>query len=311
MGYLTNEIGIDGMLIAPGYQYSQIDPALTMTRDEHEAKFREIRAAVRKHGYRWLASPIYQDFLTGDRKLAVRAVGLDHAQPVRVEGPCYLLTDGIFPTLRGAAGGHRVGALRPGQRPALRALRDPLRVRAVGRLRRDLQREGDRPEHGVDADGLTFACATGPEERAARRAGLATARGRRRRPRGAAGRASSSRSASPAGWTGCPMRHGDRRDARRRRAGRRALGGRRPRRRRCAGPGRSSPRAASSTIRRSARRCTSGRAPTPSTWRAALLAATGRLPAACGRSATRPRSPLGPLAQAVTPDGRPRPAAAS
>ena len=31
MGYLTNDVGIDGMLIAPGYQYSQIDPALTMT----------------------------------------------------------------------------------------------------------------------------------------------------------------------------------------------------------------------------------------------------------------------------------------
>src|SRR5262249_19681365 len=28
MNYLTNEVGIDGMLIAPGYQYSQIDPAL-------------------------------------------------------------------------------------------------------------------------------------------------------------------------------------------------------------------------------------------------------------------------------------------
>ena len=25
MGYLTNEVGIDGMLVAPGYQYSQID----------------------------------------------------------------------------------------------------------------------------------------------------------------------------------------------------------------------------------------------------------------------------------------------
>ena len=81
MGYLTNEIGIDGMLIAPGYQYSQIDPALTMTRDEHEAKFREIRAAVRKHGFRWLASPIYQDVLTGDpqpRSGRLRADPEDH-----------------------------------------------------------------------------------------------------------------------------------------------------------------------------------------------------------------------------------------
>jgi hopanoid biosynthesis associated radical SAM protein HpnH len=70
MRYLTDEVGIDGMLVAPGYQSSQIDPALTMKRDEHEAKFREIRAAVRKHGYRWLATPIYQDFLTGERKLS-------------------------------------------------------------------------------------------------------------------------------------------------------------------------------------------------------------------------------------------------
>ena len=45
MRYLTDEVGIDGMLVAPGYQYSQIDPALTMTRDEHEEKFRAIRAA--------------------------------------------------------------------------------------------------------------------------------------------------------------------------------------------------------------------------------------------------------------------------
>ena len=44
MRYLTDEVGIDGMMIAPGYQYSQIDPALTMTRDEHEEKFRVIRA---------------------------------------------------------------------------------------------------------------------------------------------------------------------------------------------------------------------------------------------------------------------------
>src|SRR5947209_8126654 len=63
MRYLTDEVGIDGMLVAPGYQYSQIDPALTMTRPEHEAKFRAIRAAVRKHGYRWIATPIYQDCL--------------------------------------------------------------------------------------------------------------------------------------------------------------------------------------------------------------------------------------------------------
>jgi len=57
------------MMIAPGYQYSQIDPALTMTRTEHEEKFRVIRAATKEKGYRWIASPIYQEFLTGQRNL--------------------------------------------------------------------------------------------------------------------------------------------------------------------------------------------------------------------------------------------------
>ena len=98
MGYLTNEVGIDGMLVAPGYQYSQIDPNLTMTRSEHEAKFRIIRSAAHEHGYRWLASPIYQDFLAGDRKLPCAPWGSITRNPYGWKGPCYLLTDGIFPT---------------------------------------------------------------------------------------------------------------------------------------------------------------------------------------------------------------------
>jgi hopanoid biosynthesis associated radical SAM protein HpnH len=98
MDYLTNEVGIDGMLVAPGYQYSQIDPTLTMTRDEHEQKFRLIRAAARKNTYRWLASPVYQDFLTGERKLPCAPWGSVTRNPYGWKGPCYLLTDGIFPT---------------------------------------------------------------------------------------------------------------------------------------------------------------------------------------------------------------------
>ena len=98
MGFLTNDVGIDGMLVTPGYQYSQIDPALTMTRAEHEEKFRQIRAAARENGYRWLASPIYQEFLTGERKLACAPWGSITRNPYGWKGPCYLLTDGIYPS---------------------------------------------------------------------------------------------------------------------------------------------------------------------------------------------------------------------
>ncbi len=117
MGYLTNEVGIDGMLIAPGYQYSQIDPALTMTRDEHEEKFRIIRKVARQRGYRWLATPIYQEFLTGERKLACAPWGSITRNPYGWKGPCYLLTDGIFPTYDALLDGIEWEEYGPGNDP--------------------------------------------------------------------------------------------------------------------------------------------------------------------------------------------------
>jgi hopanoid biosynthesis associated radical SAM protein HpnH len=117
MGYLTNEVGIDGMLIAPGYQYSQIDPALTMTRAEHEEKFRQIRAAARKHNYRWIATPIYQEFLTGERKLDCAPWGSITRNPYGWKGPCYLLTDGIFPTYDALLEGMDWESYGPGNDP--------------------------------------------------------------------------------------------------------------------------------------------------------------------------------------------------
>lgn len=117
MRYLTGEVGIDGMLVAPGYQYSQIDPNLTMTRGEHEEKFRTIRSAARKHGYRWLASPIYQDFLTGERELPCTPWGSITRNPYGWKGPCYLLTDAIFPTYEGLMDGMEWERYGPGNDP--------------------------------------------------------------------------------------------------------------------------------------------------------------------------------------------------
>jgi hopanoid biosynthesis associated radical SAM protein HpnH len=117
MGYMTNEVGIDGLLIAPGYQYSQIDPALTMTRDEHREKFRRIRAAAKEHGYRWLASPLYQDFLTGERELPCAPWGSITRNPYGWKGPCYLLTDGIFPAYEALMEGIEWEMYGPGNDP--------------------------------------------------------------------------------------------------------------------------------------------------------------------------------------------------
>jgi hopanoid biosynthesis associated radical SAM protein HpnH len=117
MRFLTEEVGTDGMLVAPGYQYSQIDPNLTMTRAEHEEKFRQIRAAARRHGYKWLASPIYQDFLTGERMLPCTPWGSITRNPYGWKGPCYLLTDAIFPTYEALMDGMEWERYGPGNDP--------------------------------------------------------------------------------------------------------------------------------------------------------------------------------------------------
>ena len=78
MGYLTDDVGIDGMLIAPGYQYSQIDPALTMTRRAR----REVPRHPHRRSRAWL-SLARDTHLPGvphrRAEAQVRAVGLDHA----------------------------------------------------------------------------------------------------------------------------------------------------------------------------------------------------------------------------------------
>jgi hopanoid biosynthesis associated radical SAM protein HpnH len=117
MRYLTSEVGTDGMLVAPGYQYSQIDPNLTMTRAEHEEKFRAIRAAVRTNGFKWLASPIYQDFLTGERMLPCTPWGSITRNPYGWKGPCYLLTDAIFPSYDALIDGMEWERYGPGNDP--------------------------------------------------------------------------------------------------------------------------------------------------------------------------------------------------
>ena len=76
-----------------------------------------IRTAVRKHGYRWLATPIYQDFLTGERKLSCAPWGSITRNPYGWKGPCYLLTDGIFPTYEALLEGMEWEAYGPGNDP--------------------------------------------------------------------------------------------------------------------------------------------------------------------------------------------------
>ena len=151
MGYLTNEVGIDGMLVAPGYQYSQIDPNLTMTRAEHEEKFRPSAprsSATATAGWR---APIYQDFLTGERKLPCAPWGSITRNPYGWKGPCYLLTDGIFPTYEALVERDRVGALRARATTRAASTAASIPASSPSATLATTQRQGDGPEPRMDA----------------------------------------------------------------------------------------------------------------------------------------------------------------
>ena len=94
-----------------------------------------------------------------------------------------------LPDLRGAARRDGVGGVRPGQRPALRALRRSIPASSRSAAFDATEASGRRAEHGLDADGLTFACATTAEARVAGGSGAPALVGlgaRQRRARGAA-----------------------------------------------------------------------------------------------------------------------------
>lgn len=102
--YLT-ELGVDGFMLSPAYGYEAVeaaDPAsaraIYMTRTEIHAKFRQARKLLGH--FRLVTSPVYMEFLCGEREMPCAA----WANPTRNvrgwKGPCYLITDGHFDTYR-------------------------------------------------------------------------------------------------------------------------------------------------------------------------------------------------------------------
>jgi hopanoid biosynthesis associated radical SAM protein HpnH len=91
------QFDLDGHMIAPGYGYSAVNEReIFLTRDDVIAKFAEID----KMGQRFKInnSPLYLDFLRGERDLPCTAWGNPTYNTKGWKGPCYLITDGHYKT---------------------------------------------------------------------------------------------------------------------------------------------------------------------------------------------------------------------
>jgi hopanoid biosynthesis associated radical SAM protein HpnH len=86
------ELGVDGLLISPGFAYKEIDGEMCLTREEVHARFRELIHRLSRH--RLWNSRLYLDFLAGERHLDCSPWGNPTFTPQGWRGPCYLISDG-------------------------------------------------------------------------------------------------------------------------------------------------------------------------------------------------------------------------
>jgi len=85
-------IGVDGFMISPAYSYAAVQSKeIFMSRAEIQAKFRAARRLLEQ--FNLMTSPIYLDFLSGERDMMCTAWGNPTFNPRGWKGPCYLMTD--------------------------------------------------------------------------------------------------------------------------------------------------------------------------------------------------------------------------
>jgi hopanoid biosynthesis associated radical SAM protein HpnH len=93
---LLSELGIDGMLISPGYQYESVDSDIFLTRKDTEEKFKRVLEMSRR--YRLQSSPMFLEFAAGLRDYSCSPWSTVTRTPLGWKGPCYLIGKKFYDT---------------------------------------------------------------------------------------------------------------------------------------------------------------------------------------------------------------------
>ena len=86
---LLTGLGVEGMLVSPGYHYESVDRDIFLTRSEIQAKFRRILAISKK--YRLTSTPMFLEFAAGLRDYPCSPWSTVTFTPRGWKGPCYLI----------------------------------------------------------------------------------------------------------------------------------------------------------------------------------------------------------------------------
>jgi len=92
-------LGVDGHMLSPAYSYAAVmTREIFMSREEIQEKFRLASRLLER--FNIVTSPIYMEFLRGERDLSCTAWGNPTYNPRGWKGPCYLITDAHYPTFK-------------------------------------------------------------------------------------------------------------------------------------------------------------------------------------------------------------------
>jgi hopanoid biosynthesis associated radical SAM protein HpnH len=90
-------LGVDGMLVTPGYHYQVLtNNGIYLKKEEMPYKFMRVRKLA--EDYKIINTPIYLDYLVGERDLLCSPWTTVTRNPQGWKGPCYLITNGHYKT---------------------------------------------------------------------------------------------------------------------------------------------------------------------------------------------------------------------
>ena len=91
---MLNDMGVEGMMVSPGFQYKEVaHHDIFMQREEAQSFFRRIFEGC-KDGIRFYNNPLYLDFLQGKRDYSCTQWTTPTYTPAGWRKPCYLIADG-------------------------------------------------------------------------------------------------------------------------------------------------------------------------------------------------------------------------
>jgi hopanoid biosynthesis associated radical SAM protein HpnH len=86
---MLTDMGVEGMLVSPGYHYESVDRDIFLTRGEMQKKFLRVLEISKK--YRLTSTPMFLEFAAGLREYNCSPWSTVTYTPRGWKGPCYLI----------------------------------------------------------------------------------------------------------------------------------------------------------------------------------------------------------------------------